>query len=137
MNCLIVGGKYHAHHRKTGFSDKGPWELYSVFDDKDKNEITVFITNAPTKMPDSGGDFVIKNIKTVKNGARKSSQGVWFQNVTIEAEVTYVEPDKSFDEVGGGTFDDIVADGNPWADTPAEEEHAPWDDVPEEAQLPF
>ena len=127
MNQLIVGGRYHAHHRKTGFSDKGPYELYSVFDDKDKNEITVFITNAPTKMPDSGGDFVLGKIKTIKNGARKSSQGVWFQNVSIEAEVTYIEPDKSFDDAGG----------SPWEDMPDQPEAAPWDSVAEEEELPF
>ena len=69
-NMLIVGGKYHARHRRTGFSDKGPWELYSVVDENNKNEITVYVTNAPTKMPAEGGDVVLGTIKNVKNGAR-------------------------------------------------------------------
>ena len=133
MNILIVGGKYHARHRKTGFSDKGPWELYSVVDDKDRNEITIFVTNPkmPTNMPNTGGDFILKNIKNVKNGARQSTQGVWFQNVTIEAEVEYIEPDKSFDE---------VEEGNPWENMPAEEERPPWEGMEAEVdagELPF
>lgn len=130
MNMLMLGGKYHARHKRTGFSDKGPYELYSVVDDKDKNEITVYIRNAvmPTKMPEAGGDFIVDKIYNVKNGARKSSQGTWFQNVSIEAEVRYIEPDKSFDEAGGE---------NPWENMPAEEERPPWEGVEDEGELPF
>jgi len=130
MVKLEKGGQYRAELVRSGVSQRGDWELIRVSDGK-KKSITVWPDNKPSGVVE-GGDFVIEEITTVKLGARKDSQGRWFDDVSIEG---IVRPAKSvsmdYDTNLPFTIDDSpFDDDNPFA--PGGSLY-----VPEDEQLPL
>lgn len=108
MNKIVIGEVYTASKFRSGSSGRGDWELYSVLDEKGKNEIAVY----PTNIPSGGRDncsFKVTDVTEFKYGQRKGTDGKWYPSVSITGKVEVIKSDINIDE-----FDD---DGPlPWED---------------------
>ncbi len=137
MTKLELGTKYRAKARRGGTNSVGEWELLICSDENDRNEITVFVRNGPSGMPNNGGEFIIEKFYSVTHKKRKSNDGTkWYECVQADCDIKYCHPDKGFE----GELEDIPApdfasmplprdDGaDPWADVSTQEK-LPWDDV--------
>lgn len=101
MLKLDLNTGYTALRVRSGESSRGAWELIVVREDgKAKKEITIWATNGPSGVVE-GQLFRIKNISSIKYGARKDNYGNWRDDVSIEAEV---EPMAYTD---GDVFEDL------------------------------
>jgi len=116
MNHLICGNVYDVVKHRSGTSKNGAWELFTILDEKKRNEITVFANNLPNKGHD-GCKIKIVSITEVKNGVKKGSDEKWYQTVSINANVEVIESDLNPD----GTSNPFE-DGTDFADS-----IAPWD----------
>jgi hypothetical protein len=127
MNHIKVGEIYRCEKHRAGLSNATSgqkWELFTILDEKKRNEITVFANNLPNKGSD-GCSIKILSITEVKNGPKKSRKDdKWYQTVTINADVDVIESDINFDgddpfaatplDIGAEDFDDDI----PWKDLP-------------------
>ena len=102
MTKLEVGQRYHSDKFFSGNSSNGPWELLNVADDKGKNDISIFPANLPSGAHENC-DFVIKEIKEVKFGPKKSkTTDKWFQQCTISAVIEVIKSDIIVDDFDDG-----------------------------------
>ena len=98
MNRIEEGKVYTAVRQRSGSSDRGPWEMLIVQDERGSNELAIFASNIPTGVPE-GGKFRVDRINSVSLGNKKDSSGNWRVNVSVSAEVC---PVKSYDEYTAG-----------------------------------
>ena len=94
MNKLETGKVYTAIRQRSGTNSGGNWELLATQDERGSNDITVFVANIPSQVPE-GGRFRIEKIHSVSFGNKKDSTGSWRTAISINAEVcpvmTYAE----------------------------------------------
>lgn len=90
MNRIEVGMVYTAVRQKTGSKNGRDWELLATEDERGRNEIAVFVSNRPSNVP-QGGSFRVEKINNVSYSNRKDQNGNWRANISIEAEVSYVQ----------------------------------------------
>lgn len=71
-------------------ADGDAWELIIVKDTgKGKRDISIFADNAPSGV-ETGGSFVVDDIRLVKYGARKDKNGYWHDFVSVNATVRQI-----------------------------------------------
>ena len=99
MNTITIGDTYRAKWAHSGENARGPYEMVKVVNDKDKEDITIFINNCPTGIT-TNDRFVINKITTVTrkwrkgnvwNSQKKEREEGWIQEVEINADVTRVD----------------------------------------------
>lgn len=87
MLKLELNKGYTAMRVRNGESSRGVWELIVVKEEgKGKKELTIWTTNSPSGVTE-GNMFSIKNISSIKYGARRDNNGNWRDDVSLEAEV--------------------------------------------------
>ena len=113
MNHIVVGEIYRCTKHRSGTSGSGAWELFTILDEKNRNEITVFANNLPNKGYD-GCQIKILSISEVKNGAKRGKDDKWYQTVSMNADVDVLESDLA--SAGGDPFEDLDGDDGelPW-----------------------
>ena len=118
MMHLEAGNVYTARMVRNGTSQRGAWEMITVSDKKQNNDITIFPRNIPTGIVE-GSQFKLEEICSLKNGMRQTKEGKWLHNVTCEAIVSKIESefDTGLAGQGGINWDEMAAAGDdPWAD---------------------
>lgn len=94
MNHIKVGEIYQAEKYRSGSTAQGQWELFTVKDEKGKNEVTIFANNHPVKYAADNCHIKISNITEIKNGKKKDKNSdKWFQTVSFNADVEVIPSD--------------------------------------------
>ena len=117
MNHIIVGEIYRTTKHRTGTSSSGPWELFTILDERSRNEVTVFANNLPNKGYD-GCQIKILEITEVKNGSKKGANDKWYQTVSINAKVDVLESDLNPDADPFKDLNDDEGGELPWNELP-------------------
>lgn len=117
MTELVAGQVYTARLVRSGVSQRGAWEIVTVSDKKQKNDVAIFPRNIPTGVVE-GGQFKLEQILSIKNGMRKDKTDHWQHNVSCEAVITPIASEFDTGLAGGGDVDwsDLTDTGDPWAD---------------------
>ena len=134
LNTISVGSTYRAKWAHSGQNPRGAYEMVKVVNDKDKEDITIFTNNCPTGIT-TNDRFVINKITAVTrkwrkgnvwNAQKKEKEEGWIQEVEVNAEISRLD-----DELGGisGDLPDEFGDFG--------SARAPWDDLPDDDQLPL
>ena len=84
-------------------------------DEQGSNDITIFVGNMPSNVRE-GGQFRIERIISVSSAKRQDGEGKWYTNITVNADVSPVETHEEFIAKTAGQS---------------------WEEVPDEARLPF
>jgi hypothetical protein len=115
MNHIVVGEIYRTTKHRSGTSKSGDWELFTILDERNRNEVTVFANNLPNKGYD-GCQIKILSITEVKNGAKKGKDEKWYQVVSMNADVDVLESD-------------LKSDGDPFEDLDGDDGKLPWKEL--------
>ena len=132
MNRMTVGNIYVASFALAGNSAKGPYELIRVTDERGKDEITVFVNDGcmPTGIT-KGDRFMLSKITEVShywrkglvyNRETKQKEEGWVEHFDINADIKRVS--NELDGIEAEFPDDFAG-------------VAPWDELPEDEQLPM
>lgn len=89
MNAINLESICKAELVKSGKNERGSWELLVTKDERGHCEIAVFPNNIPCGVAE-GGSFRIERITGVSYGNRQSSDGKWFPNISVRADVVPV-----------------------------------------------
>lgn len=123
-NRVSVGQIYTAERAMAGTSARGDWEMAAVRDGKKNTEIVIWIDNRPSNLT-KGDRFRINKISEVSFGWKKDNfngKETWVPTVGVNAEVVRISGD--FDGLPEDLPDDFGG-------------VAPWEEVPEDDQLPL
>lgn len=115
MNRITAGKVFTAARQRSGSGSKGKWELLVTQDEQGSNDITIFVGNMPSNVRE-GGQFRIERIISVSSAKRQDGEGKWYTNITVNADVSPVETHEEFIAKTAGQS---------------------WEEVPDEARLPF
>ena len=116
MTELVAGQVYTARLVRGGTSTRGAWEIITVSDKKQKNDVAIFTRNCPSGVVE-GGQFKLETICSLKNGMRKDKTDHWQHNVSCECIVSPIASEFDTGLAGGGDVDWSELQGDdPWAD---------------------
>ena len=89
MNAINLESICKAELVKSGKNERGSWELLVTRDERGHCEIAVFPNNIPSGVTE-GGSFRLERITGVSHGNRQGSDGKWYPNISVRADVVPV-----------------------------------------------